>query len=483
MSATDDRSVAAGHQRGARRRRVSGDQPTGQRLRPGRGPLVDRTILRWGVRPLLFGTDVIAFGAAVALTDTLRGAHVALFALVVALYGTAGLYRSRLSLSALDDLPALAGRPLAAAAIATTAGVVFDTRMSDGSLLQTALVLGVLGVVTRSAGYWVVRRCRARGYIAHPTLILGAGRIGGQIAQLLLDHPEFGLRPVGFLDADPLLGVDERPVPLLGGHESLSTVIVEFGVQDVIVAFGSAPESSMVDIIRTCDRLHTEIFFVPRLFELHSTSRDIDSVWGLPLVRLRRAAFRSFSWRVKRAVDVLLAGAALLLLSPLLGLCALGVRWEGGPGVLFSQERVGLDGRAFRVLKFRSMRPLDDRDSQTTWSISADERVGPVGRILRKTSLDELPQLWNILRGDMSIVGPRPERPHFVASFTQTFPRYPARHRVPAGLTGWAQVHGLRGDTSIEDRARFDNYYIENWSLWTDVKIMLRTFGQMLKGS
>ncbi|MEO6715432.1 MAG: sugar transferase, partial [Mycobacteriales bacterium] len=157
-------------------------------------------------------------------------------------------------------------------------------------------------------------------------------------------------------------------------------------------------------------------------------------------------------------------------------------RIETGPGVLFRQTRVGVDGRAFELLKFRSMKPSSETESQTRWNIGTDARVGRVGRFLRRSSLDELPQLWNILRGDMTLVGPRPERPHFVAQFTESHPRYTARHRVPAGLTGWAQVHGLRGDTSIEDRARFDNFYIENWSLWLDIKIIFWTVSQMLRG-
>ncbi|MBC7375356.1 MAG: sugar transferase [Frankiales bacterium] len=268
---------------------------------------------------------------------------------------------------------------------------------------------------------------------------------------------------------------------MLGDHESLASNIVEFGFRDVVAAFGSAPESQMVDIIRTCDRLEVEIFFVPRLFELHHTSKDMDQVWGLPLVRLRRAAFRSFSWRLKRVFDVVASGSALLLLAPVMAVIALAVRLEGGPGVLFRQERVGLDNRSFELLKFRSLKPVDEVESQTQWNIALDDRLGPVGRFLRSSSLDELPQLWNILRGEMTVVGPRPERPHFVETFTRTFPRYTARHRVPAGLTGWAQVHGLRGDTSIQDRSRFDNYYIENWSLWADIKIVLRTVGGVLR--
>ena len=180
-------------------------------------------------------------------------------------------------------------------------------------------------------------------------------------------------------------------------------------------------------------------------------------------------------WRVKRLIDIVGAGAGLLMTAPVPAACALVVRMEGGPGVLFRQNRVGLDGRPFTVLKFRALRPAGDAESATRWSIAYDDRLGPVGRFLRRTSLDELPQLWNILRGDMGLVGSRPERPHFVAEFTRTFPGYDSRHRVPVGLTGLAQVNGLRGDTSIEERARFDNLYIENWSLRQDVKIILRT--------
>ena len=452
------------------------------RLRPPR-TLSQRTLLRYGVRPLLGALDVSAFVLAVAVTGPLRGLHLVLLALTLALFASAGLYRPRLSLSVLDDLPALVGRPLAAAAVTTTADVALHPQRAVGGLLITAAVMAAGIVVLRVLGYTVVRRCRRDGVVAHPTLVLGAGRVGGHVAQVLLDHPEYGLRPVGFLDSDPLLDETERPIPLLGGTDVLAHVIVEFGVHNVIVAFGSAPESQLVDVIRTCDRLETEIFFVPRLFELASAGRDTDQVWGLPLVRLRRAAFRSPSWRLKRVLDLVVAGIASVLLLPIMVVCALAVRLEGGKGIFFSQERVGLDGEAFRVWKFRSLRPADENDSQTTWNVAHDARVGPVGRLLRKTSLDELPQLWNILRGDMSVVGPRPERPHFASRFAESFPRYHHRHRVPVGLTGWAQVHGLRGDTSIEDRARFDNYYIENWSLWTDLKIVVRTVGHVVRGS
>jgi exopolysaccharide biosynthesis polyprenyl glycosylphosphotransferase len=214
---------------------------------------------------------------------------------------------------------------------------------------------------------------------------------------------------------------------------------------------------------------------------MHRTVRYSDEVWGIPLVRVRRAVYRSPWWKVKRLVDIAVSAVALLLLSPVLVTCAVAVRLEGGTGILFRQVRVGVDGRPFEVLKFRSLKPVDETESQTNWNIKHDDRLGPVGRFLRASSLDELPQLWNILRGDMSLVGPRPERPHFVDQFSTHIPRYTARHRVPAGLTGWAQAHGLRGDTSIEERARFDNYYIENWSPWLDTKILVKTVSQVVR--
>ncbi|MBC3991098.1 sugar transferase, partial [Streptomyces sp. AC563] len=180
------------------------------------------------------------------------------------------------------------------------------------------------------------------------------------------------------------------------------------------------------------------------------------------------------------ALDVCAAALGLVAVAPLLAACALAVRCSDGPGVLFRQERVGRDGRPFVVLKFRTLRS-DAFESATRWSVADDQRMSAVGRWLRRTSLDELPQLWNVLRGDMSLVGPRPERPYFVREFSQRYPAYRARHRMPVGITGLAQVHGLRGDTSIEDRVRFDNHYIETWSLWQDVRILLRTAGSLFR--
>ncbi|MGY1735378.1 sugar transferase [Geodermatophilus sp. SYSU D00684] len=436
-----------------------------------------------GVGPYLILADVAAFAGATLLTQPgspLAQGLALVFLLLV--FWRAGLYRSRLTLSLLDDLPYL----LAAVAVAWALKVALISVMPgvDPPARQVvhagALLAAVL--VVRFIAYRIVHFARCRGLVRHRTLVIGAGLVGVRVAATLLERRYYGLDPIGFLDSDvPDESTDLLPAPLLGRYDQLAEVIKEQAIRDVIVAYGGVDEDELVDLLRTCDRLDVDVFIVPRLFELHDANRYTDEIWGIPLVRRRRSVYRSPWWRVKRAVDAAISALSLLLLLPVLAACAIAVRLEGGPGIIFRQERVGLDGRPFQVLKFRSLKPVDDTESQTNWNIKHDDRLGPVGRFLRASSLDELPQLWNIFRGDMSLVGPRPERPHFVDQFSAHIPRYTARHRVPAGLTGWAQAHGLRGDTSIEDRARFDNYYIENWSPWLDVKIVVKTVGQVLR--
>ncbi len=458
-------------QRAPQRQLEDDDPPAGSWT----GPLV-----RLGVRPLLVLLDVVACLVGALATSGLRPVMFLFTLVLLGVYALGGLYRSRLAPSILDDLPQISGRLLVVLALTMTAQLTlnqlrWEYELVDWKLLIATAVTGVVGVCLRATAYSLVRHARRTGRIAHRTLILGAGRVGTYLAESLSSHPEYGLQPIGFLDIEPPRDAATPSHRILGRPEQLVQVLLDHQVRNVVVAFGSMPESEMVGIIRTCDRLHCEIFVVPRLFELHHVGDDMDTAWGMPLIRLRRAAYRTRAWQVKRAVDIFVSTFALLLLSPLLLLVALAVRLEGGPGVLFRQERVGLDGRHFELLKFRSLKPVDDSESATNWSIAHDNRLGPVGRFLRRSSVDELPQLLNILRGDMSLVGPRPERPHFVATFRRQHPHYVARHRVPCGLTGMAQVNGLRGDTSIAERARFDNYYIENWSLWLDVKILLRT--------
>ena len=438
--------------------------PRPDRVRLGRGLLV---------------ADALAAGTGLALLGP-RWSDVLAVALALVGLGAQHLYRSRLTLSVLDDLPALALAVVGALAGAGAVANLFEEQ-GPGSAGAVAVLLLLPG---RAAGYAAVRVARSRGVVAHRTLIVGAGAVGSRLAQVLIDHPENGLRPVAFVDElPPPSGATAPSLPLSSSPSDLADTIRELEIRVVIVAFGLASEPDLVGLLRTCDQLACTTFVVPRLYELGARGRDVESLRGVPLTRLRPSALRPGALRSKRAFDVVVAAGALVLLSPLLAVLALGTRLDGGPGVIFRQVRVGRDGRTFELLKFRSLAPRDPGESEQRWNVSGDPQMSWWGRVLRRTSLDELPQLWNVLNGSMSLVGPRPERPYFVEQFTSSLPHYPARHRLPAGLTGWAQVNGLRGDTSISERAVLDNAYIESWSLWMDCKVLARTAGQVVRGA
>ncbi len=349
-----------------------------------------------------------------------------------------------------------------------------------GSAAHRYLTLGLVSclliLVNRGLTYAGLRRARARGLVSEPAIIVGAGDTGQTLARILGDHREFGLSVVGFLDDLPQHGL-----ALLGGCEALETIIAQHHVRHVLVAFGPTAEQKLVTILRSSAGHPVSLHVVPRLFELgvlggHHAQEDL---LGIPLVRVQPPAGQAPAWPIKRVVDLCLAVGGIAVSAPLLLTAALTVRLSSPGPVFFRQQRIGATGRPFDVLKFRTMRV--NADSDTTWSVKRDQRVTSVGRVLRNTSIDELPQLFNVLKGDMSLIGPRPERPHFVDRFSSEVPRYQERHRAGVGLTGWAQVHGLRGDTSIPDRVRLDNYYIDHWSLWLDVVILFRTALEVIK--
>jgi len=421
--------------------------------------------------------DALALSAALASLGQIRVVTAAYALVAFVLLRFSGNHDARINPRLSDDLAGLLGR-LAAPLLVMAPFVARSTDVAR--LLQIAPLLATLTVLGRAVGYKLINEARARGFVVEPTLIVGAGTLGVKVAQTIQEHAEFGLFPIGFLDS---FDDNDLPLPILGDVHELEPIIREFGVRRVIVAFGGAREPEMVKIIRACDRLPVEVHVVPRFFELGVGPAEgpwVDDLWGIPLMRLRRAALRTMAWRTKRVFDVVVASAMLALAAPLMGVCALAVRLSGPGPMLFRQKRIGQRGEVFHLLKFRTM--AENQDSDTTWNVSADGRRTPVGSLMRRLSLDELPQLLNVIRGEMSLVGPRPERPFFVDQFRVAVPGYDDRHRVPAGLTGWAQVHGLRGDTSIPERALFDNHYVEHWSLWRDVVIMFRTIGSVLSG-
>jgi exopolysaccharide biosynthesis polyprenyl glycosylphosphotransferase len=423
------------------------------------------------------GTDllVLAVGVAVFAPAVLQW-PVAVFVLgVLGVCALRGQYASRITLSVSKDL----GTVAAAVALPLTVIGAFD---GFGRQVRPFVLVGLstlcLLLIGRAFAYVGIRRARSRGALGQRVLIVGAGPVAERFADALELNPSYGLHPIGLLD-----DCAEEPLsrPVLGGIDQLDSVLRDHRIDRVVIAFGVNRDPDLVRVIRSCANAEVDMYIIPRFFELglQAAPRDVDMVWGYPLVRLRRSTMRSSGRMAKRAFDATVSALMLLLLAPLYGMLALAVRLTSPGPVYFRQRRIGMKGREVEVLKFRSMRVNSESDTQ--WSVDEDDRVTKIGSIMRKTSLDELPQLWNVLRGDMSLVGPRPERPFFVEQFEQEVPRYGDRHRVPVGLTGLAQVSGLRGNTSIEDRAWFDNHYIENWSVSGDLIILARTAGAVIK--
>lgn len=397
---------------------------------------------------------------------------------ITLLFG-AGRYRARLHLSVLDELPTLLGRLLTAGAVVATLFALINNQAEVASFLGLLTVTISLVLVGRLVTTTAILEARRRRVVAHRTIIVGGGVRAAEMATLLTRYPQYGLVPVGFVD-DGQASEAGRVTSRLGRVRDLEILVPATGADVLLVADGDLAETELLDIVRSPDCQDCDLLVIPRLPQFHTQVGIVDHIGSVPVMRIRNPSLEGPSWAAKRAFDVVMSALALILLAPVMAVCAIAVRLEGGPGFLFRQERVGRHGQVFPCLKFRSMKPATDSESATQWNIGNDKRVGPVGKVLRRTSLDELPQLWSILRGDMTLVGPRPERPHFVSKFAAEVDRYDHRHRVRAGLTGLAQVSGLRGDTPISDRARFDNYYIENWSLWLDAKVILRTFSEVL---
>lgn len=433
-----------------------------------------------GLTVMLVAADVAAVLTAALLYELPVLAIGALALVLLVCRSNARVYRRRLNLSYADDFPRSAISVAAAFGLSLAIFLTLnETGPKDTDVLYVVLAFVGLSELMRIAVFTscgLARRHLGRG---DRTVIVGTGPVGIDLLRNMLDHPEFGLRPVGFTDLGSIRRPGDLPAAWLPGD--LAEVIVEHRIGTVVLADPGTDPTDTVDATITANRLGCSILILPRMHELYRDAPDVERLRGYPLVRLVRDPTRRVSWLLKRTLDIVGAGAATLLLAPVIAACALAVLLESGRPLLFVQERVGLDGRQFRIYKLRSMKAVDVHEANARWTIAGDPRVGPIGRFLRRTSLDELPQLWNILRGEMSLVGPRPERPGFVVEFSAAHEGYWARHRVPAGLTGLAQVSGLRGNTSIADRARYDNYYIANWSLWLDLKIVLLTLRELLR--
>ena len=452
---------------------------------------------------LLLGLDLLTLSLAVAanaLGASATGAAVgspiwlALYlALTIAAIAARRGYRFGLKTSPFEYVGQIVGAAALAATLIIAARVVLDPDPDAAAQVVRVWAFSTVYLIGgRVAAALAAHRTVGAGL---NTLIIGAGEIGNTLARRLHERPELGLHPIGFLDHDPLVDGRDEPhgLPVLGASWDLEEVVRRHAVEHVIVAFSTAPHHVMLSLVRRCRALGLDVSLVPRLFEEMSRRVTIEHVGGIALARVDRTDPRGWQFELKYAIDRVVGAALLLITGPLMLAVAIGVKLSSPGPVFFRQRRLGLDDREFDILKFRTMRvDLEDRENDARWvaetlgifdeeeDVSAEDRRTAVGRFLRRTSLDELPQLLNIVRGQMSLIGPRPERTGCASVFGEHVYRYGDRHRVKSGLTGWAQVNGLRGQTSLQDRIEWDNFYIENWSPWLDLKILLLTPGAVL---
>ena len=387
-----------------------------------------------------------------------------------------GLYRPQRHRTPLDEVFGVFKATLMAGLLLVAVTYfIRESRYSRGTLaLFTAL--SFLGIsLARVFFKEVLQALRRRGYNLRYVLVLGAGRLARQVMEQFDLHRELGFRPVGCLSVTrKRVGTSVAGVEVLGTMRDLRHVLETRGVDQVLVALPSRSMHHLPRIMEICADTTVDVKLVPDVYQYATLFGGLEEFGGLPIVNLQSTGVLGINAIAKRTFDLIFSSLFLLLLSPLLLAVATLIKATSPGSVLYSQERVGLDGKPFRMLKFRTMRN-DAEALGPRFAQSGDPRVTQLGAWLRRASIDELPQLWNVLCGDMSLVGPRPERPVFIDQFRRHIPRYQLRHMVKSGMTGWAQIHGLRGNTSIEKRVEYDLYYIEHWSLLLDLKILART--------
>ena len=357
---------------------------------------------------------------------------------------------------------------------------VFEVDYSRTIVLYAWVLTIALVLLGRSGYSGILAVLRSRGIGLQRLIIVGTGDAAAVVIQKATWMPQLGYQLVGLVDGiedmHELLGV-----PVIGHSRDLNKLIERYSVDEVIIARPDATRDELLSLIVRCQSGNVSIKIIPDVYEIMAGEVSVDDLGGLPLLMVRDVALRGWRLSLKRVVDLMISSIGLVLLSPLMMLIAALIKLESHGPVFFFQDRVGLDGKGFKIFKFRSMRT--DASEERQWTVAEDSRRTSLGRFIRRFSIDELPQLINVALGDMSLVGPRPEQPQFVEQFQERIPRYMERHREKAGITGWAQVNGLRGDTSIEDRTRYDLWYVENWSLWLDFKIIIRTIFKVLSGT
>jgi Undecaprenyl-phosphate glucose phosphotransferase len=393
------------------------------------------------------------------------------------LYRSHGLYDPRRTASLLSEIGLIVRANALGVVFLVTLAFFWRTySYSRGVLLIFPLVSACTAIVLRVLLRLGLRGLRRRGFNLRFVLVAGAGRVAEETIGRIRAHPEAGLRVVGVL-ADTTFPSQRtvRGMPVVGDYGNLKAVVEEYRVDQVILAVDRVETVALEKLLRALDDEIVNVKLVPDLLHVVTLRSSVDELDGLPIINLRESPLEGWSAVQKRVFDLVLASSALFAALPVLAAIGIAVRVSAGSPIFYVQERKGLDGRRFRMLKFRTMEHNAEQETGPIWARAQDPRRTRLGSWLRRLSLDELPQLWNVIRGDMSLVGPRPERPMFIEEFRREIPGYMLRHQVKAGITGWAQVHGWRGNTSLHERVEHDIYYIQNWSMTLDIRILVLT--------
>ncbi|MBW7455198.1 undecaprenyl-phosphate glucose phosphotransferase [Paenibacillus sepulcri] len=345
--------------------------------------------------------------------------------------------------------------------------------------LAIFIAANIMGMILyRYAVKSILTRLRRKGFNRRYVLILGAGSVGRSFYDSLKQHPELGYEAIGFLDDFQTEHAAEHSglKPIIGTTDQLDEMLNKFMIDEVIIALPLKAHKKYATIIDQCEKTGVKTLIIPDFFDMLPARPFFDNFAGIPLINVRDIPLDELSNRLlKRAFDIVFSLFAITIVSPIMLMVYIGIKLTSPGPVLFKQERMGLDRRTFNMYKFRSMHISDPGTSDTQWTVENDPRRTRFGSFIRRTSLDELPQFFNVLVGHMSVVGPRPERPFFVEQFKEEIPKYMVKHHIRPGITGWAQTNGLRGDTSIQDRIMHDLFYIENWTFFFDLKIIVKT--------
>jgi exopolysaccharide biosynthesis polyprenyl glycosylphosphotransferase len=395
-------------------------------------------------------------------------------------FSTRGLYRLHHRVSLFDEFIRVARSTLLALPwIFATAFFYRDFSYSRGVFGMIALISVIVLTAERAFIQSLQRKLYRRGVGVLSAAICGTGSLAQSIHDRLRRNRALGYRSIGFICVDD---ADPKVQPLLGNYAQIQEILAHENPDLLIIALEHAERPRLEEVVRYCEGIDLDFLFAPDPMVVLESKAQPETIAGLPLLKIKESPL--FGWKgvLKRSFDLAFSAVAVIVLSPLLILIAILIKLDSRGPLFYTQERIGLDGGSFRISKFRTMVPDAEKATGPVWAHKGDPRITRVGKWLRRLSLDELPQLFNVINGDMSLVGPRPERPHFVGQFCKRVPMYMERHRVRSGITGWAQVNGLRGNTSIEERTRYDVYYVDNWSFAFDLKIMMLTVRELLIG-